>query len=158
MQYFLYTNLALPDSLQATIRPLKQLSKETELFPIPGTDGFPVLPQNTLLSFCQKAKKKPAFFVQSADYPLWNQSPVFISEQQALALATKQGAKLFHDSVSNSSYFCYQDATQHLVWIEDGFHLLKKLQFLQKNGIAQVAFPVYQRNVQTILSVIECLK
>lgn len=155
---FFYTDLTLPHHLPVTLRPLHQLKKEVQLFPIPETDCFPVLPENVLVSFCKNATLRPGFMVQSADYPLWNKPPIFMSEQEALHLAQQNATKLFHDPVSNSTYFCYQSETQHMVWVEDGFHLLKKMQLLQKNGIAEVAFPVYQHNVQTLLNLLPCLQ
>jgi len=155
LHYFLYTDLPFTQVPHVTIRPFATFHKETELFPQPGTDCFPVLPENLLLFFCQNAKRRPAFLIQSADYPLWNNPPKRLSEQEAMILAQKQNATLYHDSVSNSSYFCYQSETQHMVWIEDGFHLHKKMQFLQKNGIAEVAFPVFSHNTQTILSLVQ---
>ena len=158
MRYYLYTDLPFPKSCLVTIRPFNALKKETELFPQPGADCFPVLPENLLLHFCKGIKKRPAFIVQSADYALWDNPPKFFSEQEALLLAQNNHATLYHDPVSNSSYFCYQSETQHIVWVEDGFHLYKKMQFLQKNGIAEAAFPVYQHNAQTLLSLIHFLK
>ncbi len=158
MQYFFYTDLNLPRNLPITIRPLNKLKKETELFPVPETDCFPVLPENLLLPFSKNTMRRPCFLVKSADYPLWNRHPTFLSEQDALFLAQKKAAKLFHDPVSNSTYFCYQSETQHMVWVEDGFHLLKKMQLLQKNGITEVAFPVFQYNIQTLLNLLQSLK
>lgn len=150
MHWFLYTELTLPQQSNITIRPLSKLRYETELFPLPQTNCFPVLPANLILPFCKKAKKRPALMIQSADYPLWDHPPVFMSEQEAIQLAIKQKAKLFYDTVSESSYFCYIEKTQHIVWIEDGFHLQKKLKQLQESGIQEIAFPVFPHNLNTI--------
>ncbi len=158
MQWFLYSNLQLPQSHNVTIRPLNKLNQETELFPLPQNNCYPVLPGNLLLPFCKKTKKRPAFMIQSADYPLWNNAPVFLSEQEALELAIKQKSKLFHDIVSESSYFCYMTQTQHIVWVEDGFHLQKKIHMLQRAGIKEIAFPVCERNLDTITMLLQLSK
>lgn len=158
MHYYLYTALPFPKSAQTTLRPISALNKETELFPIPKADCFPVLPENLILSFCQNRKKRPAFLVQSADYRLWNHSPRFISEQEALLLAQAHHAKLYWDPVSASSYFCYQTDCPHMVWLEDGFHLHQKMKFLQKNGVDEIAFPVSETNIQTLITLIQSSK
>lgn len=162
MRYYLYSDLTLPNfhSEHFVLRPLQDLAKETQQFPIPKEECYPVLPENLLLHFCQKATKLPAFFIQSADYTLWNNPPHLLSEQDALLLARHCNVRLYHDEISNSAYFCYmeENQTQHMVWVEDGFHLLKKLKFLQKNGISELALPINQKNLQTVLSLIRMLQ
>ena len=160
MRYHLYSNLSLPKIHQERFihRPIERFADETDLFPQPGEEFYPVLPENLLYPFCQQAKKTPAFLVQCADYSHTEKVPQLMSEQQALQLARQHKARLFHDSIANASYFCYSNQqTQHIVWVEDGFHLLKKLQKLGQKGIGDVALLINQNNLHTLLSLMPFL-
>lgn len=161
MQYYLYSDLPIKNipSNRFTIHPLEYFSTQTESFPEPGEEFYPVLPENLLLSFCKNAKKIPAIIVQCADYSHKTRLPHLLSEQQALRLAQRYHARLFHDAVSNACYFCYEEhRIQHMVWLEDGFHLHRKIQHLQQHGIKELAFFVNQNNIQTLLTLMPLLQ
>ena len=161
MQYYLYSNLPIKNipSNRFAIRPSEYFSAQTETFPEPGEEFYPVLPENLLLPFCKNAKKIPAVVFQCADYSHKARLPHLLSEQQALQLAQQHNARLFHDAVANACYFCYTERRiQHMVWLEDGFHLHRKIQNLQRHGIKELAFFVNQNNMHTLLTLMPLLQ
>ena len=152
MIYYCYSDRPLPfPSEKVRCRPAGALEQETALFPPPGREFYPALPQNLLLPFCKNAPKRPALLIQSADYCHGADAPALLCEQEAFALAQKHHARLYYEEVSASSYFCYREQeVQHLVWIEDGFHLSQKLRYLQQNGVTELALAVQDINWQTL--------
>lgn len=152
MIYYCYSDRPLPfSSEKVRCRPAGALEQETALFPPPGREFYPALPQNLLLPFCKNAPKRPALLIQSADYCHGADAPALLCEQEAFALAQQHNARLYYEEVAASSYFCYREQEeQHLVWLEDGFHLFQKLRYLQQNGVTELAFAVQDVNWQTL--------
>ncbi len=76
-----------------------------------------------------------------------------LSEEQALK--THPSSPLYSDSFSNTGYKRYEkDNIQHTVWIEDAYHVAKKLLILEKSGFNKVNMLVTEISYPTILSLI----
>lgn len=102
--------------------------------------GFPPVPMNVFNSIPRE--KNILYRIFSCDFSLSGDggfSCTRLSETEALK---KANSPIYEDAASGSCYFRYFDSVcQHTVWLEDAYHVAKKLIVLKHMGFKRVYIP-----------------
>ena len=102
--------------------------------------GFPPVPINVFNSI--PPGKNIVYRIFSCDFSLSEDggfSCTRLSETEALK---KANSPIYEDASSGSCYFRYiENAQQHTVWLEDAYHVAKKLITLKHMGFNRVYIP-----------------
>lgn len=80
-------------------------------------------------------------------------SEKIISEQTAFELSKNK--KIYSDNISLTPYFRYYDKNgQHIVWIEDTYHQIKKINLLEKLGFENLTVNISSFSACTVVNLI----